>query len=172
MSKTIQEAGASNNIGNQEGTSKKVMLEIIWWIVTGIIVSLILIPIFTGIGYKYEFYTPNIFFIVIFVTYTRYIFLLRHTLIADSQWTKLVLVFLSIPLLFYAVDALYNFQDFVDQDNHITMLNHLDPEKAREVSNYFKYQFLFFGTGGIMVLLLMPIRMIVSIWRKLNRGTV
>lgn len=151
---------------------KKVILEVVWWIATIIIVALFLLPIYTSVGAKYMFFVPNVFFIVLFVTYTRYMFLMKHTWLADNKWAKVVLVFVSIPLFFYASDALFNFQDFVDRDDHISMLNHLSPDRAMEVSKYIKYQFLFFGTGGMMVIFMFPVRLIISIWRKLNRGTV
>lgn len=152
--------------------NKKVLLEIIWWIATIIIVILFLLPIINNIGSKYPYYVPNIFFIVLFITFTRYIFLLKHTLISDLKWFKVVMVFVPIPLFFYALDSHFNFQDFVDKNEHIDMLSHLIPDRAMEVSNYMKYQFIFFATGGFIVLVLLPIRMIISVWRGLNRGTV
>jgi len=152
--------------------NKKVLLEIVWWIATIVIVILFLLPLITNIGDKYPYYIPNIFFIVLFITFTRYIFLLKHTFIADRRWVKAILVFLPIPLFFYALDSHFNFQDFVDKNEHIDMLSHLLPDKAMEISNYMKYQFIFFATGSFIVMVLLPIRMIVSVWREINRGTV
>jgi len=152
--------------------NKKIVLEIIWWLATAVILMLILLPIYTEVGAKYDFYASNIFFIVLFVTFTRWIFLTKHTFFADNKTLKLIFIFLPIPLFFYAMDSLYDFQDYMDQDNYIQMLNHLTPDAAMDMFKYIKYQYLFFGTGSIFVIFLMPIRMIVSIWRKMNRGTV
>jgi len=152
--------------------NSKMVLELVWWIASAIIVVLFLLPIINFVGERYPFYQPNIFFILLFVTFTRYIFLLKHTLIAHSKWIKLVLVFLPIPLFLYSIDALFNFQDFLDKGDHIKMLSHLLPDTAMNISKYIKYQFIFFGTGSILVLFLLPIRMIISIWRGINKGTV
>ena len=150
----------------------KVTLEMVWWIATLVVVALFLLPIVNYIGDKYSYYTPNIFFIVLFITFTRYIFLLKHTFLANNKILKLILVFLPIPLFFYSIDSLFNFQDFIDKGGHIEMLNHLHPDTAVDISKYIKYQFVFFGTGAILVIFLFPVRMIISIWRGINKGTV
>ena len=114
----------------------------------------------------------SIFFIILFITFTRIIFLLKHTLFSHNKILKLILIFAPIPLFFYSIDALFNFQDFIDRGGHIEMLNHLNPDTAMDISRYIKYQFVFFGTGAIIVIILFPIRMIISIWRGINKGTV
>ncbi|MFT6336452.1 MAG: hypothetical protein ACI86M_000306 [Saprospiraceae bacterium] len=152
--------------------NKKLLLELIWWIATIIIVVLFIFPIYNTVGDKYIFYISNIFFIVLFITFTRYIFLLKYTFIADNKKLKVALVFIPILLFFYAIDSLFDFQDYIDRQEHIEMLSHLSPDRAIEISKYIKYQFLFFGTGGMMVIFMLPVRMIVSIWRGINRGTI
>jgi len=152
--------------------NKKILLELVWWIATIIIVILIMLPIYTSLGDRYVFYLPNILFIILFVTFTRYVFLLRHTFIARRKKWKVALIFIPILLFFYATDSLFNFQDFIDREDHIQMLNHLSPDRAMEMSKYIKYQFLFFGTGAMFVIFLLPVRMIISVWRQINKGTI
>lgn len=152
--------------------NKKILLELIWWVITAIIVILIMFPIYNTVGDKYEFYLPNIFLITLFVTFTRYIFLLKYTLFANNKKIKVVLIFIPILFFFYAMNSLFNFQDYIDKDEHIQMLSHLSPDKAIEISKYIKYQFLFFGTGGMLVIFLFPIRMIISVWRSINTNRV
>ena len=150
----------------------KVTLELLWWMVTGVLVVLFLLPVFLNIGDRYPFYQSNIVFIVIFITFTRVIFLLKHTLFAHNKMLKLILIFAPIPLFFYSMDALFNFQDFIDKGEHIKMLSQLSPDKAMNISKYIRYEFVFFGTGSILTIFLLPIRMIISIWRGINKGTV
>ncbi len=151
--------------------NKKLLLELIWWIATIIIVVLFILPIYNTVGDKYIFYVQNIFFIVLFITFTRYIFLLKYTFLENNKKVKVALVFIPIVLFFYAMDSLFDFQDYIDQQEHIGMLSHLTPDRAMEISKYIKYQFLFFGTGGMMVIFMLPIKMIVSVWKQVNRGT-
>ena len=150
----------------------KVTLELLWWVITGVLVVLFLLPVFLNVGERYPFYQSNIVFIVIFITFTRIIFLLKHMLFAHNKILKLILIFAPIPLFFYSMDALFNFQDFIDKGEHINMLSQLSPDKAMNISKYIRYEFVFFGTGSILVIFLLPIRMIISIWRGINKGTV
>ena len=150
----------------------KLTLELVWWIVTAVIVVLVLLPIYQGIGIDYPFYIPNIVFIIVFVTFTRYMFLTRHTFFSHTTWVKVIFIFLPIPIFFYAMDALYDFQRFLDEKGAISLMNNLNTEDQYQLAKYIRYEKLFFGTGAMITIFLMPMRMIVSIWRVRNRGTV
>ena len=152
--------------------NNKWSLELIWWLVTAIVVVLLMMPIYTSIGSHYPYYIPNIFFIVIFITFTRYMFLLKHTFFSHITWIKAILVFLPIPLFFYAMDALYDFQRFLDEEGVVSILGNLSSDDQYKLAKYIQYQKLFFGAGAIITLILLPFRMVVSMWRVRNRGTV
>ena len=62
-------------------------LEIIWWIFTLILAAGILYPILREVD-DYPFLVINIIFVIVFVTFTRYIFLLKHTFLAKQQLIK------------------------------------------------------------------------------------
>lgn len=156
----------------QEDNRLKWRLELLLWIVTFVIVILIILPVHQGFGDNYPFYVSNIFAIVLFLTYTRYIFLLKYTLFSHKNKIKFFLVFLSIPLFFYFMDQLYDFQNLLEEKGLREMTLFNDLQKAINISKYTKYQYIFFGSGTMIVLALLPIRMIVSIWRQRNRGTV
>lgn len=149
----------------------RLTLELIWWVVTAIVTVLILLPILTNIGSEYPFYVANILFIVVFITFTRYIFLVKYTFFADLAWFKTILVFLPIPIFFYFIDSMYDFQRFLDEEGVISILGGVNADDQYSLSKYVQYQKLFFGTGAILTLILLPIRMIMSIWRRKNRGT-
>ena len=152
--------------------NNKWSLELIWWLVTAILVVLLMLPIYSSIGSQYPYYQPNIFFIVVFVTFTRYIFLLKYTFFSHLTWVKAVLVFLPIPLFFYSMDALYDFQRFLDEEGVISILGNLGSEDQYKLAKYIQYQKLFFGAGAITTLMMLPFRMVISMWRVRNRGTV
>lgn len=149
----------------------KLTLELIWWVVTLIILTLILLPIYNAVGSQYPYYTPNILFVIIFITFTRYIFLVKYTFFADVPIIKIVFIFLPIPIFFYCMDALYNFQRFLDEEGAISLLVGLPAEEQYSLAKYIRYQTIFFGTGAIITLVMLPMRMIVSLWRRKNRGT-
>lgn len=148
-------------------------MELVWWIASALLVVLILLPVF-NVSKVHPFLFSNIIFILVFVTYTRYIFLLKHTFLARLRPVKLFLIALSLPLVFYLISHTYNFQMFLDeqgkQDFFQSEMIRETVSKARveNVVNYVRSEMLFFGVGSIIVAILMPFRMVMSVWRTYN----
>jgi len=102
------------------------ILEVVWWIFTLLLVVGILFPIYSKANATYPFYTSSILFIVVFVTFTRYIFLLKYTFLAHLEKLKLAIILFSAII----------------------------------------------GAGSIIAAIVLPLRLVVSIWLGRNRGTV
>lgn len=144
-----------------------------WWIFTILVIVIILMPIYKITGNDYPYYVPNAIFIAVFITFTRWIFFLRHTFFAKMRWVKLLLIFLPIPIFFYAMDVLYDFQNLLDATGFELVLKGVDTDLYIKMLRYIQYQFIFFGSATMIVLILLPIRMLISIWRVYNnKGTV
>ena len=152
--------------------NKKLTFELLWWVITGIIVVLVLLPIYTSIGSDYNFYIENIVSVVIFVTLSRWIFLLRHTFFGWNKKVKLALIFLMIPIFFICYDNMIDFRSFLDEENVMAMVKSLPTPEQPKMAKYIQYQYIFFGTGAIMTVFMVPFRMVLSIWRQINKGTV
>lgn len=155
---------------NQTKTS--LAYEATWILITIVATVLVLAPIYLNCGSAFSYYWKNIFFIVIFITFTRWIFLLKYTFFAHIRWIKLALIFIPIPLFFIAMDGLFSFQKMLDETGLQEVTKGLTPEKALEMFRYIRFEYIFFATSCMIVLVLLPLRMIVSIWRRINRGTV
>lgn len=156
----------------QENKGLKIKLEGLMWLATMVVVFAILYPIYQAFGDMYRFYLPNALFIIVFITYARYIFLLKHTLFARNNKIKFALVFLSIPLFFYFTDELYDFQNMLETEGLRDLIMDKGREYAISLEKYTKVQYILFGSGTMIVLALLPIRMIISIWRQKNRSTI
>jgi len=150
----------------------KLILELGWILFTILLCALVLMPLYNSLGSKYPFYTENIIFIIAAVTFIRYIFLLKFHWIADTTYPKVALIFLSIPIIMYLVDNVYDFQAYVDEEGLYALLEDFPSEKQKSLGSYMKTQMIFFWTAAVISAVLLPIRMIVSLWRQKNRGTV
>lgn len=79
---------------------------------------------------------------------------------------------MSIPLILYGVDRLLEFQVYLDEVGFVDISGN-DIKEAGNYAFFAKTQYIFFATGSILVLLIFPLRMIVSVWRIVNKkGTV
>ncbi len=151
--------------------NKKIQLEIIWWTITALVIVLVMFPIWSEVGTSFRYNNSNIMSIFIFMVYTRLIFVLRHTYISNNAFMKIVFVLLSIPLFVYFMDRINEFQTFVDENGDTALLPSYDATVAG-LTKYIRYEYLFFAVAAIMTVAMMPFRMILSLWRTRNRGTV
>ena len=151
--------------------TSKIKLELIWWAFTGIIAFAVLFPILNKMS-DYPFLIINIIFVIVFITFTRYIFLLKHTFLGKQQILKAALIFLSIPLTFYLISSLNYFQTILDEEGIETILSSIPYENRGSLAEYIRNEMIFFGVGSIITSILFPFRMIISIWRTHNKGTV
>ncbi|MEM1323020.1 MAG: hypothetical protein AAGG75_22330 [Bacteroidota bacterium] len=149
----------------------KLKLELIWWIFTGLLAFAILFPIINSIS-SYPFLTINVVFIIVFITSTRYIFLLKHTFVAQQQIIKAIIIVISIPLIFYLVNNINYFQTFLDEEGIDAVIEGLNYEKGQQMAGYIRNEMLLFGVGSLIASVMLPFRMLISIWRTRNRGTV
>jgi hypothetical protein len=132
------------------------------------VIALFLLPIYNVADHKYRFYTENIVSIAVFLSFSKYIFLLKFSPFARKKWLKFAVVFLCIPLMMYLIDALYEFQKFLDEEGIASVLVHTSDMSNYNFGKFIRYQYMFFNTGAIVVTFLMPIRLIISFWRTYN----
>lgn len=150
----------------------KLQLEILWWVITAIATFLVIYPILDNMV-KFQFLYANILFIIVFITYTRHIFLLKYTFLAYWQWVKFALIFLSIPLVFKLVEFIFNFQDFLDTEGLQSFSTYFREgikfETQQNLLNYMKREYVFFGVGSVIAAIVLPFRMLISFWRVYNK---
>ena len=146
-------------------------LELLWWLITSLITFVIIYPILNRIG-DYPFLIINIIFILVFVTFTRYAFLLKHTFLAHREVLKIIFIILSLPLIFYLFSELYYFQIYLDEKGITTLIGNSITTYDEKLLKFIRSEMLLFGVGSIIIAIVFPFRMILSIWRVRNRGTV
>jgi len=152
-------------------TAKMVQMEVLWWLVTLLIAVAVVLPIYFTAG-PYRFMVQNTIFVIVFITFTRYIFLLPFTFLARRQFLKQVLIIACIPAIFFLVQELNTFQTFLDENSMEAIIGPLPMQKAAGIGQYLHAEMLLFAVGAIISAVLLPFRLGLSIWRTRNRGTV
>lgn len=146
----------------------KLSLEVVFLLITVLLIVAFIFPIFDYYGPPFQFYFSNILFIFVFLTYTRYIFLLPYTPFSHTKRLKLVFIFLSIPLIMYGLDRLLEFQAYLDEVGFVDISGD-DINQASKYATYARTQYLFFCSAALVVMIILPLRMVVSIWRIVNK---
>lgn len=146
-------------------------LEIVWWVVTALTAWAILYPIRKAM-HAWPFEWWNIIFVVVLITLARYIFLLKHTFLAKQQVVKVVLILLMFPLTFALINGLHGFMNFIEERTWDPLTGHLPLTDKRAIEHYIWTEMLFFGAGSIIAVPVFAVRLMMSVWRTHNRGTV
>lgn len=147
----------------------KWLAEIVFWTLSVVIAILIMKPVHDYFGTGFKYYTSNYAFIILFFTYTRYLFLLKFTPFSHNVWVKVFLVFASIPLMLWLIDDTYDFRRMLDEEGLEPLVRSASLDTRLSLAKYAKYEFVFFSTSAILTIIMVPIRMIVSIWRVRNK---
>ncbi len=143
------------------------LIELIWFIFTGLAVYLVILPIRSEI-YGFPFENANIWFVLVFITFLRWLLLLNATPFRKNQAFKAILGLGSIWVMLYSIRQFGFFQTFLDEKGIQSITAHLPEERQIALAKYISAEFIFFSVGTIMVSLMMPLRMIISIWRTYN----
>lgn len=152
--------------------NSKLSFSFISWIITIVIAIAVILPIYTQIGEAYQFYIPNILFILIFLTFTRFIFLTKFHWFSHLTWAKMIMIFGVIPILLYVVGQIWDFQRFMDEEGITSIMTEIHADSQRSLAKYLKAEMTFFWAGAFISSIALPLRMIHSIWRLQHRGKV
>ncbi len=146
-------------------------LEFLFWVATAIIAAAVIYPIISVVP-DYRFLVPNLVFIAVFITCTRYIFLLQYTWLAKLQVVKTALIFAGIYGLFLLVEQINKFQTFMDEEGPEALVGNLPQAELAGIVGYIRSEMMFFGVGSVIAVLVFMGRMLQSIWNYKNRGVV
>ena len=144
------------------------LLELLWWALTGLFTLLVTLPILLSPIY-FPFWTNNILFVLTFVTTTRYLFLLRFTWMAYLIRIKVVLFFLAIPFVFFLIQEVHAFQVFLDERGMEVIVGELPLERQDSMMAYIRSEYLLFGIGAIVGSVVLPFRLLQSVWLLYHR---
>ena len=97
---------------------------------------------------------------------------MKYTVIANSKATKALLIILCIPLIIFSIDGIFSFRQILDNDGYAAICKGVADENMNAIGMYYRNEYLFFGVSAIITAIIFPFRMVISIWRQINRGTV
>lgn len=151
----------------------KLLYEAMWWVFTVMVVLLVMLPLY-GVLNSPQFLYANALFVVISITFIRYIFLLKNTFLANFVVLKIIIGIACFPLFFHLLTLMQSFQEFADREGLASFFEKMQMDMPyQEQSNlmsYFKTEYIFFGVTAIISTISTPIRFLISVWRNYNTG--
>lgn len=147
---------------------KKLQYELLSLLFAIVFCVLIMFPIYLKTGPYYIFYLSNILAILAFITFTRYLFLLKFSPFARSRWGRGILMAVSAVLFVFLLLSLMAFLRYFDEEGTVGFFRGSQDMDDYKYSKYIKLQYIFFVVSALVTSFLMPIRMIMSYWRTTN----
>jgi hypothetical protein len=77
-----------------------------------------------------------------------------------------------IPVIFIGFNKFYDFRIFLDEIGIQELVSSYNENEQKSLSLYIRSEMIFFGTGFIISAMLVPMKMIWSIWKQYNRNEV
>jgi FlaA1/EpsC-like NDP-sugar epimerase len=143
------------------------VMEGVWWVITAVVVLVVFLPIQQA-NVPWPFWGWNTLFIVVLITLSRYIFLMRYTFLADRQIIKAILFIAMFPILFAVIGGVNGFMTYIEDNTWDPITGHLASEDKRGMESYLWNEMLFFGTGSVIVVPAFSIWLFISVWRQYN----
>lgn len=150
---------------------KKWVLEVIWWIITLVVVILVTLPILSN-GIDFVLLPMNILMIVVFINFSRMVFFWQLNPFSRIRALRYVLFILCIPLIIYSIGALNDFQILLDDYGVYNLVESAPKDKRIPLAKFIRNEFFFFGVGAVISSFALALRLVISSWRQKNRKTV
>lgn len=146
-------------------------LEFFWWFIAALMAAVLVLPIYLKLP-DFPHIGLNVLLVFCFVLFTRHIFFLRFTFIAKRQYLKVALFFIMIPVVFLLIQKLNFLQGYINEGILFNDLEELPYKEQLNLEKYIRHETLLIGTAAIVSAILFAIRMLISVWKYRNRGTV
>ena len=144
------------------------LLELTWWVLTAVIVTIILLPIRLA-GIPFHFWQYNLFFIIVSVTFGRFLFFFHLHPLYKSKIFKISMIFLVPVLFFPMVEGLHSFIEFNDREGIQTLLTHLSNQRQNQFRWFIQREYLILAIAAFVSSFLMIIKMIRALWKQYYR---
>ncbi len=150
---------------------KSNLFELVWLVITIVFMLLVILPFLIN-EISFPLLMTNIFWVLLSITLTRYIFQLKYTWLARKNLVKALLSVLCIPLFIWSLDQMYEFQSYNDEIGLQSLVTNLEPDIQSSYIQYIRSEYIFFGTLMIILCFAFPLRMIISVWRMRNSNSI
>ncbi|NJC28097.1 hypothetical protein [Neolewinella antarctica] len=153
----------ANKRGTQAG------FELLWLAFTLVVAALILLPLYTKVP-DFPFFLPNFIYVVVAVTFTRYMFLLDLSWLRDRLYLQAGISLAVIPLIFWMVQSFNGFITYFDEQGPDVLVRNLSSDWRSIMDKYMHAEYRFFGVWAIMASAVLPFRLLYNTWVRYRAG--
>jgi hypothetical protein len=76
-------------------------------------------------------------------------------------------------MIFFGIQGINHFQTFIDENGLESFIHHISGDEAKfRLGEYIRSQYFLFSVGTVITSIIFAFRMVNSIWRYHNKGTI
>lgn len=147
---------------------KYLYLDVLFILLGLLLSALVLCPIHFY-NLPFPFWKQNVINIVCFVLFIRLLFFIKSSIIQQFQIAKVVCILVFVFLVFFFIKSLNRFTQVIDESPLEESFLHLPFKQQLFMADYFKHEYLFFATACVILCAIMPIHLLINIWKTYNR---
>jgi hypothetical protein len=156
-------------------TNKKSLwsIELLSWLITLVVLALVFLPMYGTMQY-HRFMWHNALYVVFSITFIRYLFMTKYIPYFGNIIIKTGILLFCIPLCFHLIEGLQQFKQYFDQEEGLLgfdqyFLASVEHNQRMSIFEYFRLEYMWFGVTAVVSCILVPFRMVKSIWRTYNK---
>ena len=153
---------------NTQNSRRKLYLEGLFLLLGLLLAALVLSPVYFY-DLPFAFLKQNVINIVCFVLFIRLLFFMKSSIINGVQKLKIVLILVFVFLIFLFIKVLNRFTQVVDEAPLEESFLHLPFRQQLFMADYIKHEYLFFATACVILCIIMPVHILINIWKEVNR---
>ena len=91
---------------------------------------------------------------------------------ANAHLVKVAIILLSVPIIAYLIGGINFFQTYIDENGMDSFLSSNSVLSEEQIGSFIRNELILFGVGSVIAAIVLPFRLVISLWRWKNRGTV
>ena len=148
-----------------------IRFELLFLLLAAVLSFVLVFPIIQS-NVDFPFLAKNIFLAMTAVLLFKHIFLLKFTWLNRFQKLKIAIIPFSIPFILVMVRMLNGFTTFADEMPLADMMQDVPYERQLFLARYIKIEYVAVAVMAISAGIILPFRLLISIWREVNRKDV
>jgi len=149
---------------------QRLWFELLWLIIAVLVATVVLLPPTLNVGLP-VYWLPNALVIIGFVTAIRLLFFPTQTPWLRPRPAKGIAVIVLVPVALGAILFINDIQTLVDAAGDAAVFGDVAAlKRSLRWGRYVRNESVFFGSGLLICSVLLPVILIISLWRQVKAG--
>jgi len=145
----------------------QLLTEILWVIIAALLaIAVLALPILNAGEFQYQWENAAVIFG--FITLLRLIFFHKQAIWLRPKPMKAIVCVAMVPVFLFTVLTINNVQTHVDAHGFAGLFGIVESESLIQWGRYIRNEVVFFGAALLICALILPVVLIIEVWRQVK----